>query len=342
MPPSVVTVVIAADPPPRLDKALARDAPADAHLSRSRLARLLADGCVRSGAEAVTDAKRRPVEGEVYELTIAPPAPTNMVAQDIPLNVRYEDEDLIVVDKPAGLVVHPAPGSADGTLVNALLHRFGGSLSSVGGIARPGIVHRIDKDTSGLLVVARSDRAHHGLAAQFAAHSAERTYLAVCHGVPDAADPRILGLRGASLDADGTVVVATGLARHRTDRQRQAVTWRGGRHALTRLRTIERYGAAAALVECRLETGRTHQIRVHMAYLGHPLVGDGTYGGRRRVSAAQPGAEVANGFSRQSLHAATLGFRHPVSGEQLRFQSPLPADMAALLAALGQRGCTNE
>jgi 23S rRNA pseudouridine1911/1915/1917 synthase len=202
-------------------------------------------------------------------------------------------------------------------------------------------VHRIDKDTSGLLVVAKSDRAHHGLAAQFEAHEVNRRYLALVHGVPDAADARLRGIRGVSFEAGGIVKVATQLARHKTDRQRQAVLFEGGRHAVTRARVMERFGtpASAALLECWLETGRTHQIRVHMAHVGHALIGDQTYGGRRRLAAKAVGytlAEVVNGFPRQALHAATLGFVHPVTGEDLEFASALPPDMADLVAALRQ------
>ena len=255
--------------------------------------------------------------------------------EDIPLSVVWEDSDLIVIDKPAGMVVHPAPGSPSGTLVNALLHHCGDTLSGIGGERRPGIVHRIDKDTSGMLVVAKSDRAHHGLARQFEDHSVNRHYLAVVHGVPSGTDPRLRGLRGISFEAGGILRIATHLARHKTDRQRQAVVWDQGRHAVTRAHVVEGFAGQAALVDCWLETGRTHQIRVHLAYAGHGLVGDQTYGGRRKLGAALgQGAEVGNSFPRQALHAATLGFDHPVTGERLEFSSPLPEDMAGLIAAL--------
>jgi 23S rRNA pseudouridine1911/1915/1917 synthase len=186
------------------------------------------------------------------------------------------------------------------------------------------------------LVVAKSDRAHHGLAAQFEDHSVNRRYLAVVHGQPDAYDPRLRGLRGISFEAGGILKIATHLARHKTDRQRQAVVWQEGRHAVTRARVVEDFRGAASLMECWLETGRTHQIRVHMAYAGHGLIGDQTYGGKRRLPEKLfgPAAELANSFPRQALHAATLGFEHPVTGEELEFTSPLPADMADLLAAL--------
>ncbi len=289
------------------------------------------------GAAPVTDAKARVREGDVFTITVEEAAEVDTVAEDIPLEILFEDADLLVVNKPAGMVVHPAPGSPGGTLVNALLHHFGGDLSGVGGEKRPGIVHRIDKDTSGLLVVAKSDAAHHGLAAQFEAHSAARSYLAVCHGVPDTADPRLRGIRGVSVEPGNTVKITTGLARHRTDRQRQAVTFTGGRHAITRVHLLERFSDQAALVECRLETGRTHQIRVHMAHAGHGLIGDPVYGGRRKAIAKVLGPEAAEavaGFPRQALHAATLGFTHPLTGAPLQFTAPLPRDIEALLAAL--------
>ena len=332
-------MTIGENPPDRLDKALARDVPEQAALSRSRLMRLIAEGAVSRGGAAVTDPKARVAEGDVLDITVGEAVDVATEAEDIPLTVIWEDDDLIVIDKPVGMVVHPAPGSYSGTLVNALLHHFGGKLSGVGGEKRPGIVHRIDKDTSGLLVVAKSDRAHHGLAAQFEAHAVNRRYLALVHAAPDAADPRLRGISGVSFEPGGIVRIATQLARHKTDRQRQAVLAAGGRHAVTRARVVETFGPAraASLLECWLETGRTHQIRVHMAHVGHALLGDQTYGGRRRLAAKAVGdavAEAANGFPRQALHAATLGFAHPVSGEVLEFVSPLPPDMAELLVLL--------
>ncbi|MCB2110119.1 MAG: RluA family pseudouridine synthase [Defluviimonas sp.] len=336
----ILRVVIGAEPPDRLDKALARDLPEEAALSRSRLARLLAEGAVSRDGVAIADARARVAEGEVYEIALGPAEEVETRPEALPLAVRYEDDDLIVIDKAAGMVVHPAPGSPSGTLVNALLHHFGGRLSGVGGELRPGIVHRIDKDTSGLVVVAKSDRAHHGLAAQFEKHSVERRYLALVHGAPDAADPRLQGVKGTNWEPGGVLKITTRLARHKTDRQRQAVLFDSGRHAVTRVRVLERFGVppALALAECRLETGRTHQIRVHMAHIGHALVGDRTYGGRRRAPARALGpavAAVVDAFPRQALHAATLGFDHPVTGVHLAFESPLPEDLRDLLAALG-------
>ena len=332
-----LAVTIGLEPPDRLDKALARDVPPEAALSRSRLMRMIAEGAVSRGGMVVTDPKTKVAEGEVWTLRLDPAAEVDTLAEDIPLTVVWEDADLIVIDKPAGLVVHPAPGSPSGTLVNALLAHCGDTLSGVGGEKRPGIVHRIDKDTTGLLVVAKSDRAHHGLAAQFEAHSVNRHYLALVHGLPSAADPRLRGIKGISFEPGGIVKIATGLARHKSDRQRQAVTWESGRHAVTRARVVESFGAeAVSLVDCWLETGRTHQIRVHMAHAGHGLIGDQTYGGRHKVPAKLLGAaaDMANAFPRQALHAATLGFIHPVTGEALEFSSPLPPDMAGLIAAL--------
>ncbi|KEO60499.1 RluA family pseudouridine synthase [Thioclava indica] len=333
----ILNVEIGPDMGPRLDKALAAAVPEEAALSRSRLARLIAEGAVSREGTPITDQKAKVSAGEIYAIALEPPKAVETLAQDIPLEVLWEDADLIVVNKPAGMVTHPAPGTPEGTLVNALLHHFGGNLSGVGGQARPGIVHRIDKDTSGLLVVAKSDRAHHGLAAQFEAHTVHRHYLAVCHGIPDAADPRLHGTRGVSFEQGGILKIATQLARHKTDRQKQAVVANGGRHAVTRARVVEGFHGAAALIDCWLETGRTHQIRVHMSYAGHGLLGDPTYGGKRKLSekaVGVDGAEAARSFPRQALHAATLGFIHPVTEEELSFEAPLPADMTTLIETL--------
>ena len=330
----IVRVEIQAGPPSRLDKALARDVPEEAHLSRSRLVRLLAEGAVSRNGDIVSDVRAAVTEGDVFEIVIEDPAEVETAPEDLPVTVVWEDADLAVVNKPAGMVVHPAPGSRQGTLVNALLHRFGDDLSGVGGRKRPGIVHRIDKDTSGLLVVAKSDAAHHGLARQFANHSIDRKYTAVCHGIPDSGDPRLAGIAGVSFEAGAVIRIHTMLARHKTDRQRQAVLFDGGRTAITRLTVIETFGRHAALLECLLETGRTHQIRVHAAYIGHALVGDPVYGGRRRPPGDAPGASSMNSFPRQALHATTLGFTHPVTGQSMRFTSEIPEDMAALVRSL--------
>lgn len=336
---SILRVTIGAEPPPRLDKALARDVPEEAALSRTRLAKLIDEGAVRQAGQVVTNPKVSVAEGDVIEIALPEVTESHIEAEKLPLDVRYEDDDLIVVMKPAGMVVHPAPGTPDGTLVNALLHHFGGKLSGVGGVGRPGIVHRIDKDTSGLLVIAKSDRAHHGLADQFAAHSVERLYLALVHGHPDPADPRLRGVRGVSIEPGAVIKVTSDLARHKTDRQKQAVFFGHGKHAITRARVLEVFGTPAqlSLVECRLETGRTHQIRVHMAHAGHGLIGDPVYGGRRKVAkGALPDEAMVRlaAFDRQALHAAVLGFAHPVSGETIRFEAALPKDMDDLITSL--------
>ncbi len=330
---------IAADPPSRLDKALSRDVPAEESLSRTRLGRLIEDGAVLIDGTQVTDPKAKVTEGAMAIVTVAEAEDSHIGPEDIPLDVVFEDDDLIVINKPAGMVVHPAPGSPSGTLVNALLHHCGSDLSGVGGVKRPGIVHRIDKETSGLLAVAKSDAAHHGLAAQFEAHTVERYYRAICYGVPDANDPRLRGVQGVSFEPGNVMRLTTQLARHKTDRQRQAVLFHGGRHAVTRARVVETFGSPAglALIECWLETGRTHQIRVHMAHAGHGLVGDPVYGGKRKLAAKAflpETAEAVRAFPRQALHAAVLGFEHPVTGESMRFEANLPEDMENLIDRL--------
>lgn len=330
----------------RLDKALALLAGHIPGLSRSRIAQLIAAGAVsgRSG-ETVTEAKRKVKPGEIFTLDIPPAQPIEPAPENIPLTVVYEDADLIVIDKPAGMVVHPAPGAETGTLVNALLHHCGDSLSGIGGALRPGIVHRIDKQTSGLLVVAKSDAAHAGLSALFAAHDIERRYLALAWSAPSRADPRLAGLAGVSFEPGGWVRIEAAIARHPNDRKRMAVAPQGshppGRHAVTRLRAIEMFGPAekpfASLIECRLETGRTHQIRVHATYAGHALIGDPVYGRPRALSEKLVAPEVSAAlaaFPRQALHAATLGFTHPVTGAEIRFESPLPTDIAKLVELL--------
>ena len=297
----------------RLDKALAEAS----GLSRERIKALMGEGRVLLGGKPAAQASVKPAAGTAFEIRVPAVAPAEAQAQDIPLTIVHEDADLIVIDKPAGLVVHPAAGNLDGTLVNALLHHCAGQLSGIGGVARPGIVHRIDKDTSGLLVVAKTDAAHEGLARQFADHSIERAYLAVVAGLP--------------LPRAGTVQGWIGRSDH--DRKKMAVLHelnKRGKHAVTHFKTLETF-AGAALVECRLETGRTHQVRVHMASLGHPLLGDPVYG--RTPPRLRPILTQLH-FARQALHAAVLGFIHPVTGAQLRFESTLPADMTGLLVEL--------
>ncbi|CUJ92024.1 Ribosomal large subunit pseudouridine synthase D [Shimia thalassica] len=338
---TLVSFQINADPPARLDKALSRDVPEEATLSRTRLAKLMADGCITVNGTVAENPKAKVAEGAMIEITVPVADESHIGPEDIPLEVVYEDDDLIVINKPAGMVVHPAPGTPNGTLVNALLHHCGDSLSGVGGVQRPGIVHRIDKETSGLLVVAKSDKAHQGLAAQFEKHTVERYYQAVVYGVPDANDPRLRGVKGVNFESGNIMRITTHLARHKTDRQKQAVLFQGGRHAVTRSRIVEAFGTppVASLIECWLETGRTHQIRVHMAHAGHGLVGDPVYGGRRKLAEKAiglAGIEAVKAFPRQALHAAVLGFEHPVTGESVRFEAKLPDDMQALIGALGQ------
>lgn len=295
----------------------------------------MAEGRVQVDGVIARDPAAAVAEGAQVTITLPPPATTHVGAEPLPLVILHEDADIIVVDKPAGMVVHPAPGTPSGTLVNALLAHCGDTLSNVGGEGRRGIVHRIDKDTSGLLIVARNDRAHHALAAQFAARSVTRHYRALCHGVPSPSDPRLRGLPGVTVEPGGMLRITTGLARHRHDRQRQAVT-PDGRRAVTRLRVESAFGTFAALVDCWLETGRTHQIRVHLSHTGHALIGDPVYGRARRLPTFLPAA--ARDFPRQALHAASLGFIHPTTGAEMSFTSPLPPDLAALVTMLRAAG----
>ena len=309
-------------------------------LSRSRITALLAEGAVSCDGPAPKRTDKAKA-GASYRLTVPEPAPAEPEPEDIPLDVVHEDPHLIIVNKPAGMVVHPAPGAESGTLVNALLHHCGDSLAGIGGERRPGIVHRIDKDTSGLLVVAKTDAAHHGLSRLFAAHDIERRYVALAWGAPDRGDPRLAARPGVSFGSDGWVRIETEIARHPTDRKRMAVTEAGGRRAVTHLHSRERFGPAekpfACLMDCQLETGRTHQIRVHANHIGHALIGDPVYGTQRQVPGRLAGTELAEGletFPRQALHAAILGFEHPVSGENLHFEADLPPDMNHLLSLL--------
>jgi 23S rRNA pseudouridine1911/1915/1917 synthase len=315
-----------ADAGSRLDRFLAERA---SDFSRSRLKQLLLEGEVRVGARTIKDPAYRVKSGDAVVLRVPPPRPAKPVAQKIPLNIVYEDSQLIVIDKPAGLVVHPAAGNEDGTLVNALIAHCGKSLSGIGGEKRPGIVHRLDKDTSGLLVVAKNDKAHRALSEQFADHGRTgplvRAYLALVWGVPE---PR----RG---------VINAPIGRDPRARERMAVL-PGGRKATTYYELRERYAGenglpVVSLIECRLATGRTHQIRVHLTRLGHPLVGDEVYGaGFRSKTSQMPqrAQKLMPRFRRQALHAYQLGFLHPQTGKPVRFESPLPKDISRLVDAL--------
>jgi 23S rRNA pseudouridine1911/1915/1917 synthase len=316
-------VVVAAADGMRLDAWLAG---AIEHLGRNHAKRLIQGGHVAIGGRTIVEPKRPVKPGEAIVVDVPPAAKAE--GEAIPLAIVYEDDVLIVIDKPAGLVVHPAAGNHTGTLVNALIAHCGATLSGIGGVARPGIVHRLDKDTTGLMVVAKTDRAHRGLAAQFADHGRtgplERGYLALVWGAPSR--------------PQGTVDAPLG----RSTRNREKIEIRrtGGREAITHYRVEEKYGPAerplAALVECQLETGRTHQIRVHLASLGHPVVGDRAYGSGFATKTAllpEPARALAAAFPRQALHAFLLGFEHPVTGEEMRFEAPLPADMEELVEA---------
>jgi 23S rRNA pseudouridine1911/1915/1917 synthase len=312
------TTVGAGDGGARLDRYLAQRLDG---LSRVRLKVLIDGGHVRVDGATISEPDYRVKQGQHLAVFVPQPESPIPLGQDIALDVVYEDADVIVVDKPAGLVVHPAPGNPDRTLVNALIAHCGDQLSGIGGVRRPGIVHRLDKDTSGLLVAAKNDRAHQALAAQFADHSIERSYIAVVWGVPRQTRGRIEG----------------NIGRDRRNRKKMAVVARGGKPAVTHYRVLRRLGDRAAIVACRLETGRTHQIRVHLAAQGHPVIGDPLYGGagRRRLDRLpEPAREVLSRFNRQALHARSLGFRHPRESKQIKLESDLPSDIKELICCL--------
>ena len=303
----------------RLDRFLARAMPGG--LSRARLKGLIEAGHVAIAGQTIAEPSHRVKPGQHFRIEVPPAVEPTPLGQSMPLVIAFEDEHLIVIDKPAGMVVHPAPGNADRTLVNALIAHCGQSLSGIGGVKRPGIVHRIDKDTSGLLVVAKSDAAHDGLARQFADHSVERAYSAVVWGL----------LKHRTGEIEGNI------GRDPGNRKRMAVVRGGGKPALTRYRLERTLDDVASLLTCRLATGRTHQIRVHLTHIGHPLIGDPLYGRGRapRRRKLAPAADAALGqFHRQALHARLLGFQHPVTKVKLLFESPLPDDMQRLISAL--------
>lgn len=288
----------------RLDSVLAGMMP---EYSRSFIQKLFENGSITVGGDPCSEKKRKAAAGDIVEITIPQPERLEVEAEDIPLDIVYEDDELLVVDKPAGMVVHPAPGNHSGTLVNALMYHCGDALSSINGVIRPGIVHRIDKDTSGLLMVAKTDRAHNVLSAQLAEHSITRRYKAIVYS--------------NIKEDEGTVDKPIG--RDPGNRLRNAVVYTNSKNAVTHYRVLERFGGFT-LVEAVLETGRTHQIRVHMAYIRHPLLGDTLYGP----------AKNRYGAKRQMLHAGVLGFVHPVTGEYMEFNSPLPQDFEDVLAKL--------
>ncbi len=301
----------------RVDRFLVENLP---QFSRAQLQRLVAQGMLSCDDDIIVDNAYKVREGDSYQLIVPPPAAVAPQPQDLPIEVVYEDEDLIVVNKAAGMTVHPAPGAPDKTLVNALLYHCR-DLSGIGGYLRPGIVHRIDKDTSGLLVAAKNDVAHRGLSEQFAEHSIERTYMAAVRGVPSPAK--------GTIDAD--------IGRSPYDRKKMAVVQKGGKHAVTHYELVEAFGGQAALVKCNLETGRTHQIRVHMSRIGHSLIGDPLYGKGKILPAVHGDSEIVaavNQFGRQALHAKSLGFVHPRTQQPMSFDSELPTDFKQLLQNL--------
>jgi 23S rRNA pseudouridine1911/1915/1917 synthase len=305
----------------RLDRLLAAALP---ELSRSRLKALIEEGRVSAAGQAVTTPSAKVKAGQTFAIIVPETRPVALAAQAIPLEILYEDRELIVLNKPAGLVVHPAAGNPDMTLVNALMAHCGPELSGIGGEARPGIVHRLDKDTSGLMVAAKSAAAHQGLSELFAARNIDRAYWALVWGLPS--------------PSEGTI--AGNIGRSPRNRKKMAVLRHGGRPAETAYRMLRSFqNGRVSLVECRLKTGRTHQIRVHLAEIGHPVLGDPLYGrggtAARRARLLPEGAQAAlAALGRQALHAKTLGFRHPVSGDDLQFESELPTDISALISSL--------
>ncbi len=302
----------------RLDRFLTEELP---EMSRNRVQALIDQGQISGDIAKKLNASYKVVTGDFFTVEIPPVVAADPEPQDIPLDILFEDDQLLVMNKPVGLVVHPAAGNWDGTLVNALLYHCGDSLSGIGGVARPGIVHRLDKDTSGVMVVAKTDQAHRHLAAQFESHSLERAYKAVVWGVPNPREGRIVGNIGRSPN----------------NRKKMAVVEIGGKVAITNYQVDRVLGRSGSLVECRLETGRTHQIRVHMTSLGHPVVGDPVYGGggRNQMKLASPEArQRINAFQHQALHAYLIGFEHPKSGENMQFSVPISNEINALIEYL--------
>ncbi len=290
------------------------------NLSRSRLAALIEQGCVCQNGIPLSAADKKVTAGDVFEIAVPAPAPAVPQAQEIPLDIVYEDADILVLNKAAGMVVHPAAGNYDGTLVNALLAHCRDSLSGIGGVARPGIVHRLDKETSGLLVIAKNDLAHQKLSEQFAVHSLERCYLALVWGVPNP-------LSG---------VIETQIGRSSSDRKKMAVLKSGGKRAETHYRVVKILaGGLLSLVECSLKTGRTHQVRVHMTSIGHPLIGDKVYGRPPKGAAQNESIRAAYLFDRQALHSYKMSFIHPKTNREMRFEIPLPPDMQAVVDSTG-------
>lgn len=301
----------------RLDKFIADEF---SDFSRAQAQRLIESGCVSTGGFIITDKNYKTKQGEVYQIILPEPTEAEPVPENIPLDILYEDADIIVVNKPAGMTVHPAAGVFSGTLVNALLYHCHGSLSGIGGVARPGIVHRIDRNTSGVLVVAKNDTAHRELAKQFENHSIERTYYAVVYGIPKPENGTICG----------------NIARSPYDRKKMAIVANGGKRAVTHYKVLERFKQAASLVQCNLETGRTHQIRVHLSSIGCNLIGDDVYVKAKKSCVSLPATikSFVNSFPRQALHAYSLGFIHPVLHKEMSFTADFPNDIKELLERL--------
>ncbi|MDC0158901.1 RluA family pseudouridine synthase [Rhodospirillaceae bacterium] len=290
-------------------------------ISRTQLKNLIQNKCVSCDRKIIEDPSLPVRYGQLYTIEIPEPKPAVPQAENIDLNIVYEDQHLIVINKPAGMVVHPAPGSIEGTLVNALLSHCGNTLSGIGGVRRPGIVHRLDKDTTGLIVVAKSDEAHQHLVHQFAARTIKRTYEAAIWGVPDKPADRIY----------------LPIGRSRINRKKMAVVQQGGKPAATNYVLEEQFGTIASLIVCKLESGRTHQIRVHLNYIGNSIIGDPLYGGSKKISTGEGSVlNIAHEFRRQALHAKSLEFIHPSKQDPVRFSAPLPYDMQTLVEALRQ------
>jgi len=303
----------------RLDRFLANALP---NQSRTRIKTLIKQGHLSLENRTITDPSYRVKQGEIYTLNIPAPEPASPEPENIPLNIIHEDDDLIVINKPAGLIVHPAPGNSSGTLVNALLAHCGDSLSGIGGVKRPGIVHRLDKQTSGLMVAAKNDHSHADLSEQFSTRTIDRAYRALIWGVPR--------------PSAGTIT--SNIGRSRQNRKKMAVLQNGGKYAITGYKVLKRFGEFASLVECKLSTGRTHQIRVHMAHIGHPVIGDAIYGGgisrARRAPLNEQSLFYIKELKGQALHALVLGFRHPRTAKKVNFSSQLPIEIIELITLL--------
>ena len=330
-------VEIGDETPQRLDKALTQKLPEKLGISRSRISKMIRAGYVWRGDHQETEPDTKTQLGDIWTIRFKKPVADILHAEDIPLNILYEDDELIVINKSAGLVVHPARGNWNGTLVNALLHHCGDSIRTLGRTARPGIVHRLDKDTSGVMVVAKTDRAMLRLTDQLYKRLVERRYHAIVKGIPSGRGS-VNSILNVSYEENDWIRIECSIGRHPTRRNQMTIMKEGGRHAVTRIRVVKPLAnCEAALVECKLETGRTHQIRVHLKALGHALIGDQTYGVSSRLlpeSAGERARDAAIGFPRQALHAVSLGLNHPLTKEDMLFKSEYPEDIKSLLKTL--------